>query len=779
MKKFTFSALLLMVSASFFAGNPVKSQIAFRENKGQVAGADGKPVNEVLFKATGTAPDIFVTTSGITYVFYKKTSGAENAKTNWSKIEMLLQGASIKVENIKTENVLTSASNFYYAHCQQGILNVKSWQKVTVANVYAGIDWVLNADDAKGLSYDFIVHPGADPSQIHVLYKGATSIELQENKSKLILHSACGNLFEGNLNVFEKGGKKINAEFKLRGNEVRYSIAKYSTQYELIIDPPLQWSQKEITAGTDYANALVAPRDGSGDVVITGFAGSTTFPALNAYQGTNAGNDDIIVFRLNTNGTMQWSTYYGGTGDDWGKGIATDVNGDCYVAGYTNSANFPTLNPIYSAFQGGANDVAILKLSKTGVRQWATYYGGSGNEYANAIACDQGGNSYITGYTNSVNFPVVAAIQPTKGVVGDAFVMKLNSAATVQWATFYGGDDEDKGRGITLDQGGTNVYVTGTTIGQFSVTPGAFQITNASLYNVEDIFVSKLNANTAAIQYATLCGGFDADIAEDIAVDNSGNAYITGYTFSNDYPIFNPGGGAYVDSTQNSPGMHDVFVTKLNPTGTAALWSTYMGGSGVDLAFGICYDPLYGIYVTGSTASTDFPVQMPSDNIFYQNVQGDGGTYYDFFITWFSTSGVMEWNTYYGDGNSNEGRGIDTDQQSSIFVCGADSNNVRVMKFAKGLLTGVAATNSTNISLLLYPVPAQNSLTLEVEMKKAGTVKIEILNTEGSLVRKEILQSNSGKNTFTFDISTLPSGNYLLRMEDAEKGGTIKFNKAQ
>jgi hypothetical protein len=786
MKKITFSSLILLMSASLFAGNPVKSQIAFRENKGQIAGANGKPATQVLFKATGTAPGIYVTTSGITYVFYQNLLGAENKSTGqktggyyWSKIEMFLQGANIKTENIKTENALPSVANFYLPHCEQGIENVKSWKKITVADIYPGIDWVLDADDKNGLSYDFIVHPGADPSQIHVLYKGATSIELQEKNSKLVLHSIYGDLYEGNLNVFETGGKKINAAFKLRGNELTYSIGRYSDKYELIIDPPLQWSKKEISSGIDYANSIVVPRDGTGDVLVTGFSGATNFPSLNAYQGSNAGNDDMVILRMNTSGTVLWATYYGGSNFDGGKGIGADVAGNCYVTGYTNSANFPTLNPLYSAFQGGTNDVAILKLNNTGARQWATYYGSLNDDYANAIICDQAGNSYIIGYTNSPNFPVLNAIQPTKNNVYDAFIMKLNSSSVVQWATFFGGDDDDRGRGITLDAGATNVFVTGTTIGQFSVTPGAFQITNASLYNVEDIFVSKLNANTAAMQYSTLCGGTDADIAGGIAVDNSGNAYVTGYTFSNNYPVFNPGSGAFVDSTIGSIGTHDVFVTKFNATGTAAPWSTYMGGAGVDMGFGICYDPFYGIYVTGSTASTDFPVQMPSDNVFYQSVQGDGGNYYDFFITWFTTGGVMKWNTYYGDANSNEGRGIHADAQSNIFVCGADSNNVRVIKFAHGILTGITETNNTGISLHLYPVPAQNNLALEVEMKKAGTVKIEILNAEGALIRKEILPSSNGKNTFTFDISSLPSGNYFLKLEDSQNTGTVKFNKVQ
>jgi len=623
------------------------------------------------------------------------------------------------------------------------------------------------------------VHPGADPSRIKAVYKGASSISLREANTQLILRSRYGEICEGALNVFEKGGKKLDATFKLKGKELSYSIAGHDPAYELIIDPPLQWSQKQVSSGIDYGNALVAPRDGTGDVVITGFSGATDFPTLNAYQGTNAGNDDIVVLRLNTSGTVLWSTYYGGSGSEMGKGVGADVNGNCYVAGSTNSPDFPTLNPLYSAFQGGTSDMAILKLNNAGTRQWATYYGHLQNDYGNAIVCDVAGNCYITGYTNSPNFPLLNAVYPVKNLVIDAFVMKLDASCVLQWATFIGSDDEDRGRGIALDVTATNVFVAGTTMGNtFPVTSGVFDPFAADPYSTEDAFVVKMAASGGAVQYATLLGGFGTDIPEDIAVDNSGNAYVTGYTFCSDFPVANPGGGAFVDSTIGSIATHDGFITKLNSTGTAALWSTYLGGSGVDMGLGICYDPFFGIYLTGATASTDFPVALPPDNVFYQGVQGDGGNFYDFFIAWFNIAGVMQWSTYYGDGMSNEGRGIDTDAQSNIFVCGADSNNVRVMKFAPYAATGVLVSGPA-IQLHAFPVPVQGLLNVEMQMEKGGYVKAEILNLEGKTLKKEFFETVGGKNTLQIDVSQLPEGAYLLRIEDAEKVSAVKFTKTR
>lgn len=760
-------------------GSPMAPQIGFCENKGQVA-AYGKPAGNVFFKATGTAPGIYVTDKGLTYVFYNNTSDPTTKVTTdveWSKIEMELKGAVISKERMETAERVPGVSHFYYAHCPDGILNVKTWKKVIFREIYPGIDWVLKANGEEGLAYDFIVHPGADASRIVLVYNGAEKIGLIENKSKVVLHSAYGDMFEGALKVFQENGNEVDAQFARRGNELRFALGRYDSRLEMIIDPPLQWSKKLFSSGLDYGTAVAVPRDATGDVLVTGFASSADFPVLNAYQGTQAGNDDIVIARLNAAGTTLWATYYGGSGTEAAKGIGADVLGNCYVTGYTNSSNFPTLNPLYSAFQGGTWDVAILKLNNAGVRQWATYYGHTGTDYGNALVSDQAGNCYLTGYTNSANFPVLNAIQATKNNVYDAFIMKISSACVLQWATFYGGDDDDKGRGITLDPSGTNVFVTGTAMGQFPVSTGVFQISPANAYTTEDGFVVKLSASNAAVQYATLLGASDADYPEDVAVDNLGNAYVTGYTFSSDFPVFNPGGGAYVDSSLATLATHDVFITKVNPTGAALPWSTYMGGSAVDMGFGICYDPFYGIYVVGATSSTDFPLMQPVDNVYYQATHGDGGNFLDYFVTWFSTGGVMQWSTFYGNAMGNEAKGVDTDAQSNIFVCGSDSDNVQVVKFAPGEITGVFSANNTEAAVKAYPIPANDVLHVEYNMEKAGTVMLEIYDAGGCLVKRQMLDEAGGK-TADIDISSLAAGNYLLKCADAKKVYAVKFTRA-
>src|SRR6185436_17126032 len=209
----------------------------------------------------------------------------EDEKSNplsWSKLEMKLESASIQKENVVVENELPGFSNFYYAHCPQGILQVKSYHKVTIKNVYPGIDWVLNADAANGLSHDFIVHPGADPNDIKFSYRGASErISLQNGL--LTITSPYGKIVEGGLNVFEETSKKnITASFVMRRNKVSFSLANYDRNDLLIIDPPLQWDMPQASTDFDYGYAIVAARDGSGDALLTGESDGTDFPDLNA-----------------------------------------------------------------------------------------------------------------------------------------------------------------------------------------------------------------------------------------------------------------------------------------------------------------------------------------------------------------------------------------------------------------------------------------------------------------------------------------------------------------
>jgi hypothetical protein len=376
---------------------------------------------------------------------------------------------------------------------------------------------------------------------------------------------------------------------------------------------PLIYSTYIGANGDDFGIGIAI--DTLGNAYVTGRTGNNFPTTPGAFQTTfGGGNYDGFVTKLNSSGSaLFYSTYLGGSGDDWGVGIAVDGAGSAYVTGRTGSTNFPTtIGAFQTAFAGGIDsfatpggtDAFVTKLNPAGSAPllYSTYLGGSANDFGNGIAVDGLGNAYVTGYSGSTNFPTTAgAFQTTFGGAVDAFVTKLNplGSAPLVYSTFLGGSSGDQGRGIAVDGSG-NAYVTGFTGStNFPTTLGAFQ---TSYGGNGDAFVTKLNpAGSAPLVYSTYLGGSNEDVGGGIAVDSSGNAYVTGYTFSTNFPTtpnaFQPTSG----------GGPDAFVTKLNPDGSATPgYSSYLGGSGFDRAFGIAVDSFGNAYVTGDTSGS-FP----------------------------------------------------------------------------------------------------------------------------------------------------------------------------
>lgn len=792
MKQFLLLPALVFCVARICYSQPVQldpagPEMGFEENKGQLADENGNPLSNVLFRSRGTGPGIYITTSGLTYVFAKQepklvmNSDETHTPVSWSKIDMRLENASVLKENIVCENELPGYSNFYYAHCPNGILGVKAFHHVTIKNIYPGIDWVLTADAKSGMAHDFIVHPGADPSQIRMCYSGMDLRKLKMNENRLVLVSKYGTMYEGGLHVFEKeSGRAVKADFDLLFSvpgckswytpfvpamSVGYKLGDFSKEKTLVIDPPLQWDMPQASNGNDYGYAIVAAQDASGDVLITGSTDGTNFPTLNAYQGTLNAPEDMVIQRIDAAGARVWSTYYGGSDYEQGKSIASDASGNCYVAGNTGSSDFPVLSPLQVSYGNGVYDAAILKFNAAGVRQFASWYGGLGTENGNAIAVDASGNMYVTGATNSSTFPTLSPLQGTKSIGYDLFIMKINASYALQWATFFGGDDDDKGRAIALDAANANIYITGSTLaGGFPITAGAFQTSSASAYNAEEAFILKMST-AQVVAFASYCGGSDADYGQGIAVDASNNIYITGYTTSANFPVVNPGGVVYVDSTLGSLGTHDAFIVKCNSSGSTRLWSTYFGGTSPDFGFGIAYDAAAGIYICGNTASTDFPTQLPIDNNYYQSTQGDGGSFNDMFIAWFGTNDSLRWSTYFGDANGNEAYGICVDQSHNIFVTGVTNNELEVVKFGPGFTTSLPNPVEYPLEMYVFPNPANDVLNLQPGEHGSGVYSFEIMNMQGQLVLKEerTLLANE-HSAIRFDVQILAKGIYFLRV---------------
>jgi hypothetical protein len=354
----------------------------------------------------------------------------------------------------------------------------------------------------------------------------------------------------------------------------------------------------------DYPQSIAV--DDMGNIYITGYTNSADFPTTaGAYQIAKRGKDDAFVTKFDSSWNLVYSTYLGGTASsgsvtDRGMGIAADSAGNIYVAGQTTSVDFPTTAGAYQTTKPGGNDGFLTKFDSSGNLVYGTYLGGSDTDYGLGIAVDSTGNICITGYTASTNFPTTAgAYQTSRLGMNDAFVTEFNSSGTPVYSTYLGGTGtNDYAYGITVDSTG-NFYITGyTSSTNFPTTAGAYQTANAG---GNDAFVTKFNSSGTPV-YSTYLGGSGLnDWGYGIAVDGTGNIYITGYTNSANFPTT---AGAY--QTTNAGG-NDAFVTKFDSSGTP-VYSTYLGGSGLnDWGYSIAVDGTGNFYIAGQTDSANFP----------------------------------------------------------------------------------------------------------------------------------------------------------------------------
>ena len=361
--------------------------------------------------------------------------------------------------------------------------------------------------------------------------------------------------------------------------------------------------------------------DSAGNAYVTGDAGPITFPTTaNAFQTAPMGYDTFVT-KLNSSGSgLVYSARFGGNLDDFGRGIAIDGSGNAYITGWTvcrsTVCTFPTVNAFQPNYAGGNNDAFVTKIDSSGSSLiYSTYLGGGKiingtDDWGEAIAVDTAGSAYVTGYTYAPDFPVTAGAFDTSRAGLDAFVTKFTpDGAALVYSTFLGGAGREQGQGIAVDANG-NAYVTGTTESfdspftsayeGFPVTAGAFQ-TKGSY----DAFVSKLNAKGSALIYSTYLGGSaGVDRGWAIALDDSGNACVTGDTASSDFPISNAIQGVY------GGGSTDVFVTKLNASGSGLIYSTFLGGNLTDEGRGIACKGS-DVFLTGDTSSGNFPTSNP------------------------------------------------------------------------------------------------------------------------------------------------------------------------
>ncbi|MBN1380764.1 MAG: DUF1566 domain-containing protein [Deltaproteobacteria bacterium] len=558
---------------------------------------------------------------------------------------------------------------------------IPTYRKIKYTSVYPGIDLVFYGN-ARMLEYDFIIRPGADPSQVRIAFDGAKEEWITEDGALVMSTRGGDRVLQHKPVVYQdvKGCRKVvNGEYRSRGRGLYgFDVAAYDSKQPLIIDPGFQFSSyiggtDEDSGGKEWVRGIAVGADGG--VYIGGMTTATDFPAISQIPG--AANDssvtvehDAWVAKVHRSGTfLEWSTILGGIGSDTIWSLALDSGDNVVVAG-TGSSYFPEVKKLYT--DGG---MFVTRIKSDGTELlFSTRFGGSGDGFAAAVAVDDEDNIYITGYTEAEDFPVTVGAFQTQlkkddpQFAQDAYVMKIDPAEPkVVYSTYIGGSSYDWGRGIAVDGEGC-AYIAGETASTDYPVAHAYQGAHAG--GAYDCMVTKLTADGSGLAYSTFLGSADggagsaSERCSAIAVDAAGQAYVTGITKSETFPTVNPVQGS-------CGGDVDAFIAGFAADGSGPLFSTYLGGAKMDHGYAIAVDAQGYVYVGGHTTSnTDFPLVDAAQPNFGMGVT-DPKDWWDGFVTVYTPGGAgLHFSTYLGGNNWDTVSTLAVDTAGAIYVGG-------------------------------------------------------------------------------------------------------------
>ena len=542
--------------------------------------------------------------------------------------------------------------------------NIATFARVKYAQVYPGVDLVYYGNQ-RHLEFDFNLKPGADPAAVRLGFRGELAgarLRLKvDHSGNLIVDGPAGGVLLPKPLIYQQlDGKRqlVRGGYVVtNGRQLSFRLGSYDKAREVVIDPTLTYST--LLGGEEDDEATAIAVNPAGEVFVTGYTNSMHFPTTAGAISRSARYSTAFVTRLNAEGSaVLYSTYLGGAqGGNTTVGIAVDAAGNAFVAGFTDASDYPTTPGAFQSKLSGNTAAFLSKLNPTGSAfVYSTLFGGTVASVASALAIDSGGSAYVTGYTLSPDFPTTPGVVQTDpgssaGRVQDAFLTKFNPAGTALVYSTLLGETDTGGTGLAVDKQG-DVYLTGTTNYQdFPVTHGAFSSTGEG-------FITKFNATATALLYSTRLQG--SAVPSAIAIDSVGDAYITGDTGSDDLPVtphafqtavchrcdtafvlkLNPSGSALLYSTYlgeggagNSialdasgnayvtgvtgsatfpttsdalqpvygGGTQDAFLTRVNVTGSALLYSSFLGGNALDTGSSVTLDPRGNVYVAGFT----------------------------------------------------------------------------------------------------------------------------------------------------------------------------------
>jgi len=623
---------------------------------------------------------------------------APDLSTTRSVLRMQLVGAN-RGAAANGFNILPGKTNYLRGNDpKKWKTDISNYANVRYEDVYPGIDLIYSGEHGQ-LEYDFMVAPGADSHAIAMNFASADQIHVENATGDLIVTTDGSEVRfrkpvayqiesdnNGSIESLTSTKHPVAVKYVLSPNHrVRFQLAAYNHRQPLVIDPAVSYSTYLGAAGNDFATSLAV--DSAGNVYVVGYTGSTNFPVSSgAYQtscakGCTNNTLDGFITKFDPSGSsLIYSTYLGGGATDYINGIALDASGDAYLVGQTFSSDFPVTPGAFQTSCGtGAACSAkafVTELNSSGsALVYSTYLGGSRKNQGNGISLDDSGDAFITGWTQSTDYPVTPGAFQTSctcSTAPDVIVTELNPTGTaLVYSTYLGGvTSADVGYAIAVNSSG-NAYITGYTQStDFPVTAGAFQTKIAA--NSAG-FVTELSPTGSSLVYSTYLGGSSTitDVACEacstaIAIDAAGDAYVTGLTAESNFPVT---AGVFQPVLKSTSKGHNAFITELNPTGGALVFSTYLGGTQDTGGTGIAVDADGNIWLKGNTKSTDFPVTSGS----FQTASGGN---FDFFVSELNPGGTsLLYSTYLGGSGVEYGGGtgtlvIDSQNPPDVYVTG-------------------------------------------------------------------------------------------------------------
>jgi Abnormal spindle-like microcephaly-assoc'd, ASPM-SPD-2-Hydin/Beta-propeller repeat len=762
--------------------------LAFEANQGQAG-------SEVKFLSRGPGYTLFLTGDEALLALKKgsRKSRVESQKSRGPRakdsiLAMKLAGADPKAIATAMDE-LPGKSNYLIgrdpAKWRTGVPN---YARVRYRGVYPGVDLVYYGNQGQ-LEYDFVVAAGADPRLIRLDIRPAgerrgahrhAPLRIDRNEDlvvKIAGREVCFHkpvVYQSSRTPNPERRTPIQGRYKLTSpNQVSFELGPYDRTKPLVIDPALSYSTYLGGSQEDEASSIAV--DSSGNAYVAGFTVSADFPITAGSFETTCGScssslDDVFVTKLNPTGTaLVYSTFVGGGNSDFGYGLAIDGAGDAYVTGTTFSSDFPVTSGAFQkacAVNCNDGDGFVLELNPTGSNLiYSTYLGGSAYDQGNAINVDTAGNAYVFGYTGSRNFPVSAsAFQRSIGGVQDAFVTKLNATGSaLVYSTYLGGKAADLGFGLFVDSAG-DAYVAGQTNStDFPTTAGAFQTTLGGLTGA---FVSELNPTGSGLMFSTYLNGTStstnpcAACATDVFLDSNGNVYVSGLTYETDFPVTS---GAF--QTTFAGGFHDAFVTKLNRTGTALVYSTYIGGSSDDGAVALAVDAAGNAYIHGNTYSTNFPT-TPSA---FQ--PASGGPPDSFVAELDPTGSALLYSTYLGGSGNEFGKAtrslvLNHGINPNVFVTGF-TNSTNFPTTAGAFQTALAGTGSDDAFVTKF-APFSTTIVLS---PTGLTFPTQLVGTSSKA--QTVTLTNAGKSTVSITSISITGTNSADFSETNTCGASI------